>query len=93
MNVFQLAIKSWSLVSLWIVHALSLCITFMWLLKRKGSLLLWAVIPFIFVLALSYLGYIEQRYLATSFPFFLLMIAGTIAQWIDRIKKVNVRQH
>jgi len=93
MNVFQLTIKSWSLVSLWLVHALALCIALVWLLQGKWALLLWAALPFIFVLALSYLGYIEQRYLATSFPFFLLMIAGAIAQWIDRIKKVNVRQH
>jgi hypothetical protein len=93
MNFLQLTIKVWSLVSLWLVHALALCITFLWLLKRKGTLLLWAVIPFIFVVALSYLGYIEQRYLATSFPFFLLMISGAIAQGIDRYKKVIVRQH
>jgi hypothetical protein len=93
MNVFQFSIKSWSLVSLWIVHALALCIAIIWLLQGKLDLLLWAALPFIFVLTLSYLGYIEQRYLATSFPFFLLMIAGAVAQWIDRIKKVSVRQH
>ena len=93
MNLLQLTIKVWSLVSLWLVHALVLCIALVWLLQGKWVLLQWAAIPFIFVIALSYLGYIEQRYLATSFPFFLLMISGAIARGIDRYKKVNVRQH
>ncbi|MFM2202254.1 MAG: hypothetical protein RL040_1454 [Bacteroidota bacterium] len=93
MNFLQLGIKSWSLISLWLVHAFAICIVAVWLIKRNLKLLIWAMLPFSFVIALSYLGYIEQRYLATSFPFFLLMIAGTIAQWVDRYKKVNARQH
>jgi hypothetical protein len=93
MNFLQLGIKSWSLISLWLVHAFAICIVAVWLIKRNLKLLIWALLPFAFVIALSYLGYIEQRYLATSFPFFLLMIAGTIAQWVDRYKKVNVRRH
>jgi hypothetical protein len=93
MNFLQLGIKSWSLISLWLVHAFAICIVAVWLIKRNLKLLIWALLPFSFVIALSYLGYIEQRYLATSFPFFLLMIAGTIAQWVDRYKKVNVRRH
>jgi hypothetical protein len=50
----------------------------------RRELLLWAFLPVSFIAVLSYLGYIEQRYLATSFPFFILMIAGAYAQWKNK---------
>jgi hypothetical protein len=81
MNLVQKGIKAWSLVSLWLVHVLALLIAAWWLFKKRRELLLWAFLPFSFIAALSYLGYIEQRYLATSFPFFILLIAGAFAQW------------
>jgi len=93
MNIVQLGIKSWSLVSLWLVHALAICLSLIWLVKRQFNLLMWSALPFVFVVALSYLGYIEQRYLATSFPFFLMLIAGAIARTAEKLKKISVQQH
>jgi hypothetical protein len=87
MNILQLGIKSWSLVSLWLVNALAIGLAIFWLLKRNWRLVIWSSVPFVFVIALCYLGYIEQRYLATSFPFFLLLISGAIARFLDRFKK------
>jgi len=84
MNPVQKGIKAWSLASLWLVHALAMLLAAWWLIRMRRELLLWAFLPFCFIAALSYLGYIEQRYLATSFPFFILMIAGTWAQWKDK---------
>jgi Dolichyl-phosphate-mannose-protein mannosyltransferase len=85
MNWLQKGIKAWSLVSLWLVHALAILVALWWLLMRRWDLLLWTLIPFSFIVVLSYLGYIEQRYLATSFPFFLMLIAGGVS--LLRIKK------
>ena len=81
MNLVQKGIKTWSLLSLWLVHALAMFVAAWWLIRMRRELLLWAFLPFSFIAVLSYLGYIEQRYLATSFPFFILMIAGAFAQW------------
>ena len=91
MNFLQKGIKAWSLVSLWILHALALLVAAWWLIQRRREFLLWALLPFSFIAVLSYLGYIEQRYLATSFPFFILMIAGAFAQWKDH-RAVNAQQ-
>jgi hypothetical protein len=90
MNLVQKGIKAWSLVALWLVHALAMLVAAWWLIRKRSELLLWAFLPFSFIAVLSYLGYIEQRYLATSFPFFILMIAGAFAQWKDR-RSVNVQ--
>ncbi len=79
MNFLQKGIKAWSLVSLWLIHASALLVVFVWILKRQKAWLIWALLPLSFIIALSYLGYIEQRYLATSYPFFILLIAGGLA--------------
>jgi hypothetical protein len=92
MNLLQKGIKAWSLISLWLLHALALLVAAWWLIQKRRELLLWALLPFSFIAVLSYLGYIEQRYLATSFPFFILMIAGAFAKWKDR-RGVNAQQH
>jgi len=79
MNLLQKGIKVWSLISLWLVHAGALLVAIWWLIKRDLDRLLWATLPLSFIIVLSYLGYIEQRYLATSYPFFLLILAGAIS--------------
>jgi hypothetical protein len=79
MNWLQKVIKVWSLVSLWLVHALAIFVTIWCLLIKRWDLLLWTLNPFSFIVVLSYMGYIEQRYLATSFPFFLMFIAGGVS--------------
>jgi hypothetical protein len=78
MNILQKGIKLWSLVSLWLVNGLACLIALWWLYKKQWSWLLWCILPLLFPAGLIYFGFIEQRYLATSFPFFLLMIAGCV---------------
>jgi hypothetical protein len=80
MNLLQKGIKLWSLVSLWLVNALACIIAVWWLYKKQWSWLVWCILPMFFPAGLIYFGFIEQRYLATSFPFFLLMIAGCISR-------------
>jgi hypothetical protein len=78
MNILQKGIKLWSLVSLWLVNGLACLIALWWMYKKQWSWLLWCILPLLFPAGLIYFGFIEQRYLATSFPFFLLMIAGSL---------------
>jgi hypothetical protein len=92
MNLVQKGIKAWSLVSLWLIHALAILVGLIWLFKKEWSLFLWFALPMSFIAALSYLGYIEQRYLATSYPFFILILAGAIGKWQQR-RKVSVQPH
>lgn len=80
MNILQRAIKAWSLISLWMIHLLALVVTLYWVVTKRFDFLVWTLLPFSFIVALSYLGYIEQRYLATSFPFFIMIVAGAYSQ-------------
>jgi hypothetical protein len=77
---------------LWLIHALAILVGLIWLFKKEWSLFLWFALPMSFIAALSYLGYIEQRYLATSYPFFILILAGAIGKWQQR-RKVSVQPH
>jgi lysylphosphatidylglycerol synthetase-like protein (DUF2156 family) len=86
MNIIQKAIKVWALISLWLIHAMAI-LALIWFVKKKSkSVLLWVSLPVCFAAALSYMGYIEQRYLVTSFPFFILIVAGAISQWMMTTK-------
>jgi hypothetical protein len=48
---------------------------------------LFAFLPLSFTLALGWMGFIEQRYLATSFPFFIVLIAGAIGEVLKETNK------
>ncbi|MFM9986879.1 MAG: glycosyltransferase family 39 protein [Flavobacteriales bacterium] len=73
MNVLHKGVKGASLLMLMIVSLLGILGTVTVLLKRDLQLILWLGIPWsiLFVLA-CILGYIEQRYLAPVYPFFLI---------------------
>lgn len=81
MNVLQKGIKLWSLLSFWIANALMIIIAAVWLIQRRWQRLLWTMIPVGMTLILIVLGFVEQRYMATSFPFFLMFIAGAFCDW------------
>jgi hypothetical protein len=84
MNIAQKIIKVCSLVALPVLSALSLCALVFWLIRRKWAYVLWMCLPLGLVLVHSYIGFVEQRYLATSYPFFLMLSAGFIAAMSER---------
>jgi Na+/glutamate symporter len=84
MNIGQKIIKVCSLVALPVLSALSLCALAFWLIRRKWAYVLWMCLPLGLVLVHSYIGFVEQRYLATSYPFFLMLSAGFIAAMSER---------
>lgn len=80
MNFLHKAIKGWSLISLWMVNGLAILFFLYSIFKRYWNQVLWSLMPFAMVVLLVYSGFIEQRYLATSFPFFLMIIAGNLSR-------------
>jgi hypothetical protein len=56
-------------------------------IKKNWSVVLFAILPLSFTLALGWMGFIEQRYLATSFPFFIVLIAGAIGEVLKETNK------
>jgi hypothetical protein len=86
MNIAQKIIKVCSLVALPVLSALSLCALVFWLIRRKWAYVLWMCLPLGLVLVHSYIGFVEQRYLATSYPFFLMLSAGFVAAISERSK-------
>jgi hypothetical protein len=87
MNVIQKGIKAWSLVFLWSISALSLLALVFHAFRKDWGILLWAGIPWSLTAALSVLGFIEQRFLATSYPFMVMMVAGLLAIVAERYWK------
>ena len=92
MNIGQKIIKVCSLAALPLLSALSLIALAVWLIRRKWAYVVWMCLPLGLVLAHSYIGFVEQRYLAGSYPFFLLLCAGFIAAGIDRFKATPQKQ-
>ena len=87
MNILQKAIKAWSLVSLWLIHLAGFISILIFCIKKNWSVVLFAFLPLSFTLALGWMGFIEQRYLATSFPFFIVLIAGAIGEVLKETNK------
>lgn len=80
MGTLQKAIKAWSLLMLWLVSFLS-CIALIYhTLLGHWRMVLWMAIPFSMIVFQSWLGYIEQRFLATSYPFMVIFAAGLISR-------------
>ncbi|MFM7731335.1 MAG: hypothetical protein ACKO6L_09870 [Flavobacteriales bacterium] len=78
MNALQFGSKAWSLLLLWLVSAISLLSVLIFMLCKRWDLLIWSGLAFAFVVVLSIHGYIEQRYLATAYPFMICCIAWAI---------------
>jgi hypothetical protein len=86
MNFVQKIIKAGSLIALPLLSTLSLIALAVWTIRRKWEYAVWMCLPMGLVLVHSYIGFVEQRYLATSYPFFLMLCAGFIAAGIDQFK-------
>ncbi|MFM7234121.1 MAG: hypothetical protein ACKOZM_05990 [Flavobacteriales bacterium] len=80
MNILHKAIKGWSLISLWMVNGLAILLLLYSVFRKRWSEVIWSLMPFGMLVFLVYSGFIEQRYLATSFPFFLMIIGGNLSR-------------
>lgn len=87
MNMMQKAIKLWSWFLLVLVNVFVLIALVYWVWNRKPVFLLWACIPMGLVIIHAYIGFVEQRYLSSSYPFFLLLIGGFISQFTEKISE------
>jgi hypothetical protein len=86
MNLFQKAVKIGSYLAIPLLSIVSLLASAFWLYRRKWNYMLWMCIPMGMVLEHAFIGFVEQRYLATAYPFFLMAIAGFIATIFDTRK-------
>jgi hypothetical protein len=94
MNAVQKALKASSLLLLWIVSAMSLLAFIYHALFGEWKTLLWMMIPLSMIIFQGWLGYIEQRFLATSYPFMVVFAAGLIYRLTSRSSKpLSVQQH
>lgn len=84
MNIAQKAIKIWSMLLLLAVNTLALIATLFWALKRKPVFLLWMCIPMGLMLLHACMGFVEQRYLAGSYPFYLMLIGGFLGGLFEK---------
>jgi hypothetical protein len=89
MNSAQIAIKAFSYVAIPVLSFTSLLAILLWLLRKRWKYLLWMCLPMGLVLMHSAIGFVEQRYLASSYPFFLLLTAGLIAETIPLLQGSN----
>jgi hypothetical protein len=80
MNTAQKAIKAVSYISIPVLSMASILAIFIWIVRRNLRYLLWMCLPMGLVVMHSAIGFVEQRYLAASYPFFLMLVAGLIAQ-------------
>lgn len=87
MSILQKIVKGWSLIFLWFISAMSLSGFLYCLFTRKFLQLLWLLIPFSLIFAQSFLGFIEQRFLATSYPFMVVICAILIHKLITKLQK------
>jgi len=69
------------------VNALGVIASFYLLFKRRWKQLSFVAIAWSFVIVLAIvLGFIEQRYLVPSYPFFLIAAVGFVAELIQTTK-------
>ena len=79
MNIVQKTIKVFSWLAIPAMSIVSLFAVFLWIFQRRWHLILWMCLPMGLVFVHSYMGFVEQRYLASSYPFFMMLIGGLIA--------------
>lgn len=80
MNMAQKIIKIGSWLALPLLSALCLLATLVWIVQRKWNYLLWMCLPLGLVAVHSWIGFVEQRYLAASYPFFIALTAGFLSR-------------
>jgi hypothetical protein len=87
MSLLQKAIKLGYFALLLFVNALGVIASFYLLFKRRWKQLSFVAIAWSFVIVLAIvLGFIEQRYLVPSYPFFLIAAVGFVAELIQTTK-------
>ncbi len=84
MNILQKLAKAASYILLLVIHALASIAMLYFLIRRKWLWFIWGLLPFAFVIALGYLGFIEQRYLTAAYPFMTMLAAGFLCQIIPQ---------
>jgi hypothetical protein len=71
------------------IHSVFLLSLIYFLVKRNSVALLWSLIGLVPILFLSYIGWIEQRYLATSHYFLILICSGFMAEVSVKLRLFN----
>ncbi len=93
MNVAQKIIKAGSFAVIPLLSVLSIAACVVWCVQRKWTYLLWMCLPMGLVLMHSAIGFVEQRYLASSYPFFLVLAGGFLgnlsATYLRRRNKLS----
>jgi len=79
MNILQKIIKAGSYAAIPLLSLLSILASIVWVAQRKWNYSLWMCLPMGLVLMHSMIGFVEQRYLASSYPFFLVLAGGFLA--------------
>ena len=79
MTLGQKIIKAASFAAIPLLSLLSVWMCIVWLVQRKWVYLLWMCLPMGLVVMHSAIGFVEQRYLASSYPFFLMLAGGYLA--------------
>ena len=79
MNIAQKIIKIGSFAAIPLLSLLSIVASIVWFVQRKWTFLLWMCLPMGMVVMHSAIGFVEQRYLASSYPFFILLVGGFLA--------------
>jgi hypothetical protein len=86
MNLLHKIIKSGSLIAIPLLSLLTLSAILFWIYRRRWVYLLWMCLPMGLVLVHSYIGFVEQRYLATSYPLFLLLVSGFLCSTVPGLR-------
>lgn len=71
------------------IHAVFLLSLIYFLVKRNSLVLTWSLFGLAPILFLSYMGWIEQRYLATSHYFIILICSGFMAEIAGKLRLFN----
>jgi hypothetical protein len=71
------------------IHAIFLLALIYFLVKRNSLVLIWSLFGLLPILFLSYKGWIEQRYLATSHYFLILICSGFMAEVAGKLRLFN----
>ena len=95
MNIGQIVVKMGSLLLLWTVHLGAIFGLFLAVMRFGWSMLWWAGVGASSIVVLSFIGFIEQRYLTASYPISLIFASyAALRAWqalSSKVRKVNSR--
>jgi hypothetical protein len=91
MNTGQKLVKMGSLLMLWVVHLGALIGLYLAVIRYGWNMLWWAGVGASSILVLSFIGFIEQRYLTASYPITLMFAAyAALRAWQAWSTKVRM---